>query len=344
MGVKVKMSKLRMAIGYGATCAGCDFSILDFDEKIEALSEKIEIVFWPIAMDFKEKDLESFPDGHIDISLFHGPIRTEAHAHMAHLLRKKSKILIAFGSCACFGGIPALADLWNREEIFKVIYKTTPTTENPNGILPKKEISVDGVKLTLPEFYDYAVPLDSIVDVDYYVPGCPPEIELMEKVLNAIDEYVKYHKLPPKGYVFAGDTTLCEECGREKPDVIVVKKFYRPYEIIPDPNKCLLAQGIICLGPVTRSGCGAKCTKANIGCRGCMGPTDKIIDPGAKALSYIASIAGADSEPELGEEGLSKILESIVDPLGTFYRFTLPLSPYVKVSRRLNHNGEENKK
>jgi len=329
------MSKVKIAIGYGATCAGCDFSILDLDERIAEISEKIEIVFWPIATDFKEKDLQQMPDKSIDIALYHGNVRTEEHLQIAKLLRQKSKILIAFGACACFGGIPSLADLWNKEEIFKVVYKTTPSTINPENKVPTKEYLINGVKITLPEFYDYALPLDSVVDVDYYAPGCPPPVSTTEMLLKTIDEYVKYGKLPPKGYVFAGQSTLCEECDREKPETITIKKFYRPHEIVPDPKKCLLAQGIICLGPVTRSGCGARCIKANMGCRGCMGPTEKVIDPGAKALSYIASLAGVDSESELGEEGLAKILEDIVDPLGTFYRFTLPMSAYLKFGRRL---------
>ena len=100
--------KIKLSIGLGSTCAGCDIAILDLKEKIFDLVALADIVFWPTAMDFKLKDLERFKENEIDISLYHGTVRTSEHEHIAHLLRKRSKVMIAFGSCACFGGIPGL--------------------------------------------------------------------------------------------------------------------------------------------------------------------------------------------------------------------------------------------
>ncbi|MGC9778512.1 MAG: hypothetical protein HZR80_04660 [Candidatus Heimdallarchaeota archaeon] len=163
------------------------------------------------------------------------------------------------------------------------------------------------------------------VDVDYYVPGCPPVRDQWLVLIDIITNFIKNGELPPKGTVVAGDKARCEECGREKPDEIVINKFFRPYEINPDPKICLLAQGLICMGPATRAGCGNQCTgDANMPCRGCFGPAPEVDNPGLKMLSAIASIAGAKKEDELGEAGLKKLVDQVVDPFGTFYRFAVP--------------------
>jgi F420-non-reducing hydrogenase small subunit len=113
----------------------------------------------------------------------------------------------------------------------------------------------------------------------------------------------------------------------------------------PDPEKCLLAQGIICLGPATRAGCGGQCTLgANQPCRGCFGPAPEVNDPGIKMLSAIASIAGAKKENELGEEGLKKLMDQVVDPFGTFYRFAVPqIMMHMKKKKQSKENEEASK-
>ena len=171
--------KIKLAIGLGATCAGCDIAILDLNEKILDLASLADIVFWPTAMDFKLSELEEIETKEIDISLYHGTIRTSEHEHIAHLLREKSKVMIAFGSCSCFGGIPGLCNLTNKEEIFETAYKETPSTVNPEFITPQTKISQNGHELTLPELYNDGKALSQIVDVDYYLPGCPPSVEIL---------------------------------------------------------------------------------------------------------------------------------------------------------------------
>ena len=93
-----------------------------------------------------------------------------------------------------------------------------------------------------------------------------------------------------------------------------------------DPEKCFLELGIICLGPVTRSGCGETCINANMPCRGCFGPTKEVVDQGAKGLLAIASILGIAGEEKITEEEVRKLVDGFVDPAGTFYRFSLPAS------------------
>jgi len=100
-----------------------------------------------------------------------------------------------------------------------------------------------------------------------------------------------------------------------------VQAFRRPHQALIDPELCLLAQGLVCLGPATRAGCAAACPGGNMPCTGCMGPTSNVIDYGAKALSAIASVLDADDEDEIA----ARVAE-IADPVGTFYRYSLPAS------------------
>jgi len=220
------------------------------------------------------------------------------------------------------GGIPGLANFWVRSDIFDRIYKRVPTVANPEGVVPQQVVEMDGYKLTLPEFYDTVKTLDQTIPVDYYLPGCPPPPDL---IMDAIETILK-RELPEKGTVLAPDKALCDTCPRNetKPEKLSIKDIKRPHEVIIDPEKCFLAQGIICLGPVTRSGCGERCINANMPCRGCMGPTSEVRDQGAKAVSFIASILGVEDEEKLSEEEVQKLIDKIVDPAGTFYRFSLP--------------------
>lgn len=317
------MEKVKLALYWGATCGGCDVAVLDINEKILDVAAIADIVLWPVAMDFKYADVEAMEDGSIDVTIYNGAIRNEENEHIAKLLRQKSKAMIAFGSCACFGGIPGLGNVANRKQIFEVAYRETPSTVNPEFVTPQTWLQVDGKGLSLPEFYDTVHSLDQVVDTDYYVPGCPPAVERIEDAVGIIAKFAETGELPPKGAVVASEKPLCDECPLEKEEK-KVKRIYRPYEIVPDPEKCLLEQGILCMGPATRGGCGARCINANMACRGCMGPTEAIRDHGAATLSAIASVLGVEDETSLSEEELSSLLEGIKDPLGTFYRFTLP--------------------
>ena len=316
------MGKPKFAFYWCASCGGCEETVLDLNEKILEVVDKIDIVFWPVALDFKRKDIEAMKEGEIDVAFINGAIRTSEQEEMAKLLREKAKLVVAFGACAQLGGIPGLANFWVRSDIFDRIYKKVPTVANPEGVVPQQVVKMDGYKLTLPEFYDTVKTLDQTIPVDYYLPGCPPPPDL---IMDAIETILK-GELPEKGTVLAPDKALCDTCPRNetKPEKLSIKDIKRPHEVIIDPEKCFLAQGIICLGPVTRSGCGERCINANMPCRGCMGPTSEVRDQGAKAVSFIASILGVEDEEKLSEEEVQKLIDKIVDPAGTFYRFSLP--------------------
>ena len=318
------MAKPKVAFYWCASCGGCEETVVDLNEDILKVVDAVDIVLWPVALDFKKKDVEALKDGEIAASFINGAIRLEEQEEMVKLLRRKSGLVVAFGACAHLGGIPGLGNFWNRDTIFQRVYKEVPTVENPKGITPQEKTKVAEGELTLPEFYDTVKTLNQTIDVDYYLPGCPPPPDLIMKAVTAILK----GELPEKGAVLAPNKAQCDTCPRAetKPEKLSIAEVRRPWQIKLDPEKCFLDQGIICMGPATRSGCGETCIRANQPCRGCFGPVDGVVDQGAKALSMIASILGLEGEGVMAEEEVKKLIDGIADPAGTFYRFSLPAS------------------
>jgi F420-non-reducing hydrogenase small subunit len=313
--------KLQLAFYWAASCGGCEIAVLDINEKILDVIALADILFWPVAIDTKYKDVEAMEDNSVDVCFFNGAIRTTEQEHLAKLLRKKAKVLVAFGACAVNGGIPGLANVANCEEVFNVAYLNNPSTENPKKITPKTSVKVKEGTLTLPEFYDTVKSLDQVVDVDYFLPGCPPTPDMIMTAVGAIAE----NKLPPKGSIIAPLKSVCDECRFEKSEK-KIKQIKRVYELEKFEEKCLLEQGIICMGPATRGGCNARCLDANMPCTGCGGPTPNSFDQGAKMISALASILGLEGEEKMNDEEVDKLIEQVVDVIGTFYKYTLPTS------------------
>jgi F420-non-reducing hydrogenase small subunit len=311
--------KPKFAMYWAASCGGCEIAVLNTHKKILDLDANFEVVFWPVAMDAKYKDVEAMEDGSILVTLFNGGIRNDENEHIAKLLRQKSKILVSFGSCACEGCIPGLANLSPVSELVQTAFNTI-TTDNPNEIYPRTSFDVPEGELHIPKLEPILRPLDQVVDVDYYMPGCPPEshqiadvIDLLVKVVNGQAE------LPPKGTVIGvGHSTVCDECPRAR-NVKMIKAFKRIQDIAPvDPILCILEQGVPCNGPATRSGCNARCPQAGAQCIGCYGPAEGVMDYGARLITAFSSVIDA-REPE----EIEKILDGIPDPTGQVYRFNL---------------------
>ena len=324
------MAKPKLALYWAASCGGCEITIVDIEEKILDVANFFDIVFWPCVMDFKYKDVEAMDDGEIDLTLFNGAIRTSENEELAKLLRSKSKLLVAFGSCAHEGCIPGLSNFYDKKSTYNYVFNESPSLEEASkGVYPQTETSMPEGKIDIPEFYDTVKTLDQTVDVDYYIPGCPPQSFQVIAVIEAVIDILSNGKeLPPKGTILgATDKTCCDECPRERKEK-KIKEFFRPHEIIPDENECLLDQGILCLGPATRGGCSALCVQANIPCRGCYGSPANVRDQGAKMISALSSVIDATTPEEV-----NKILEKIADPLGTFYRFSLPGSTFRRVQK-----------
>jgi F420-non-reducing hydrogenase small subunit len=312
-------TKPKVAFYWCASCGGCEEAVVDLAEDILVVVESVEIVLWPCAMDFKRSDLELLPDNSIVATLLNGAIRTSEQEEMARLLRRKSRLLVAYGACAQMGGIPGLANQFSKEQLVDFVFQQSPTVQNETRTRPQSGFKSNGHALQLPRLRSVVRALDQVVEVDYYIPGCPPTPKITHEAFAAILS----GNLPPKGTVLAPDTALCEQCPRKssKPVDLNISGFQRPHLTSINPEKCLLAQGVVCLGPATRAGCEAACIQGGMPCTGCFGPTSRVRDQGAKALSCLcANIAPKDPE-EIGES-----LSGIPDPLGTFYRYGLAKS------------------
>jgi len=311
--------KHKFAMYWADSCGGCEIAVLNIHEKILDFDANFEVVFWPVAMDAKYKDVEVMEDKSILLTLFNGAIHSEEHEHVAKLLRQKSQLLVAFGSCACEGCIPALINLSSKEDFFNTVFETI-STENPEHIRPEMVVSVAEGDITIPEMYKVVRTLDQVVPVDYYMPGCPPESPQIAAVIDLVIQALKGEaELPPAGSVIgAGNSTVCDDCPRER-NVKKITKFVRIQEIAEvDPDLCLLEQGIPCNGPATRNGCGALCPSAGAQCIGCYGPAEGVIDYGSRLMTAFASVIDSNDP-----EAIEKILDTLPDPAGQFYRFSM---------------------
>ncbi len=312
-------TKPKFAMYWASSCGGCEIAVLNTHEKILDVDANFDVVFWPVAMDAKYHDVEAMEDGSILLTLFNGGIRNDENEHIAKLLRQKSKILVAFGSCACEGCIPGLANLSPVGDIVRTAFNTI-TTDNPNAIYPRTSYDVPEGELHIPTLSRIVRPLDQVVGVDYFMPGCPPESHQIAAVIDLVIKVVKGEaELPPKGSVIGcGDSTVCDECPRAR-NVKFIKEFKRIQDVAPvDPTLCLLEQGIPCNGPATRSGCTARCPQAGAQCIGCYGPADGVMDYGARLITAFSSVIDANTPEEI-----EHILDGIPDPTGQVYRFNL---------------------
>ena len=315
------MSKLKAAFYWGASFGGCEIAVLDINERILELVQHVDIVFWPVAMDIKYKDVEAFPDGYVDVTFFNGSVRNSEQEHMAKLLRAKSKVLVAFGACAYEGSVPGLANLHDSKEILNHVYRELGDGKSGSHV-PKPESAVKEGTLHIPVFYDTVKTLDQTVEVDYYLPGCPPPVDLINKALDAI----LTGDLPPKGSILAPLPAVCAECPRKRENKKITA-IHRVYDLVPDPERCLMEQGIICMGMATRSGCGAQCLKVDMPCTGCGGATPNQSDIGTGMMTALASILNLDKEPgTYTEEEVMELIAQIKDPAGIFYMYSLPAS------------------
>jgi F420-non-reducing hydrogenase small subunit len=313
--------KPKFAMYWAASCGGCEIAVLNTHEVILDVDANFEVVFWPVAMDAKYKDVEAMEDGAITLCLFNGAIRNDENEEMAHLLRRKSKLLVAFGSCACEGCIPGLANLYSKQAMIDTAFSTV-TTDNPQDLRPLIAYDMPEGRIEIPYIYDSVRTLGQVVRVDYSMPGCPPESHQIAAVVRlVIDALHGQAALPPSGSVIgAGTSTVCDECQRMRSEKMI-NEFRRMATYQPNPSQCLLEQGILCSGMATRSGCDARCPTANMPCIGCYGPAAGVADQGARMMSAVASVIGSNDPKEI-----RAIMNGIVDPAGTFYRFSLPSS------------------
>jgi F420-non-reducing hydrogenase small subunit len=311
-------TKPKIAICWLGGCGGCDESVVDINETLLSVADSADLVLWPVALDHKYHHIEAMKDAEITLSILNGNVRNSDQEEVAKLLRQKSQLVLAFGACACFGGTPGLANLGTKKDILDWVYRDAPTVVNPKGNYPSTQTQIDDMELTLPELYDKVYTLDEIIPVDFYLPGCPPPPYLIVNAVMAVLE----NKLPPRGSTLAPRRALCDTCKRNitKPTRLKIREINRIHMVEADPGICFLSQGLLCLGPATRGGCGESCININVPCRGCFGPVEGVKDGGAKTIAAITALLDAHTDNDA-----QKLIDQLLDPVGYIYRFSLPM-------------------
>ncbi|MCF8126903.1 MAG: hypothetical protein K9N10_00165 [Deltaproteobacteria bacterium] len=317
------MPNKKIAIFTATGCRACENAILDIHYQVSPLAHCADIVFWPYVSGSGWRDLENQDD--IDVCFFAGAISTAGDRQAALKLREKSRMMVACGACAAFGGIPGLANITR--------------SETDGGQQRHEEGKQEKPELPPPPLEPRVSALSEIVKADYFVPGCPPPQNFLwaaiqslvcegtsparltfaaSRLPEAISQAISAGILPPKGSIFAGEKAVCATCSRVKEEkrFEAYKRSYQDYEA---SGRCLLEQGLLCQGITTRGGCGGLCTAMGQPCRGCFGKAENIFDPGAKMVSAVSSTFDSEDAKEI-----EATVDDFVDLLGTFYRYTLP--------------------
>jgi F420-non-reducing hydrogenase small subunit len=222
---------VRFAVLQLSGCAGCEVSLLNAGEWVD----QYRLVYMPLV-------ISSYDVPKVDVLLVSGGVRTDEDLYNLRRAARRTDRLVAVGTCAISGGVASLGD---RDDV-RDLFLTQANRRHVPRLLPRCH------------------PIDAMVEVDTYVPGCPPTPGLFMAVL--------FH--PPD---FRPAKLVCRECGRKK------LKEMRPThltgfqrgQVLPDV--CLINQGYLCIGSSTRGGCGAPCPRAGHPCVGCRGPSDALI-------------------------------------------------------------------
>ncbi len=258
--------KILVAEEWLHSCSGCEISILNTGAGLLELFELMDIVHMPVLMDHKlcgqlgDNEQLSIPKA--DVGIISGGVAHKEHLETLLEMRKQCTTLIGLGTCASHGGIPAMANQWSTQQFLTTVF-STPSTDSCS--VPEMEV---------PAFLDRVYAIDEKVAVDILVPGCPPAPDTIKDVLTAVIQGTDLN-LPAK--------SVCDTCPtlrRGKGETGTVHRFVDNAEYQPDQPlaemRCLLEQGLLCMGPVTAAGCSRQgapqCISARVPCRGCFGP------------------------------------------------------------------------
>ena len=253
--------KAKISTEWLSGCAGCHVSVVDLHEKLLNLVESAEFVRVPILMDEK-----GYPEA--DVGIVEGAVRSEHDREALLKMRKSVKTLIAFGSCAVYGGPSGIGWLYDSDVVINRVYgegpTNTPGDRLDDGVVPLEK----GV-----------VPIDEVVDVDLYLPGCPPHPYFIASAIST----ALGTKAPP-----LTGKTVCADCNRKmkKQEGVQLQKGAVTAN---DPDMCFLSQGVVCLGSVTLNRCLTPCPGKGITCTGCNGASlDVITEPHLDIRSLVA--------------------------------------------------------
>jgi F420-non-reducing hydrogenase small subunit len=260
-----KRERATVAIISLSTCAGCSAVFLDQGVLSEVL-ETADIVYCPMLM-----DQDRIPE--VDVALVDGAVRLKEDEEKLEEARMKSRFLVAWGTCASFGGIPAHANRYELEDLIQETYghATDAYAYYLSGVrgVEQSTYQEEGIAL-LRRAYE----LDDFVRVDYYVPGCPPMPGLLVQFLGELT-----------GQSLKGAKPIvCAECGRRptKTEVTSLEAF--PSD--DDGRACFHSLGVLCMGFLTKGGCDAVCTRNGLPCWGCRGPAEVALKRMASGDSF----------------------------------------------------------
>jgi F420-non-reducing hydrogenase small subunit len=334
------VAKKKIAICSATGCRACENAVLDIHHHLSPLSRWADVSFWPYALGSQWEELDRIEK--LDVCFFSGAIRTESDREAATKLRAKSTLMVACGACAAYGGLPSLENLSVQAQSRE----------------PSKTLSEKDKGFPLPGLEERVSALSQVIDVDFFVPGCPPTLSFLwtafQSVVTAgqcsvrlsfstfrlpeiVARSIESGVLPPRGTIFSGERAVCASCSRVK-ERKQFRSVLRPSQKDAEASRCLLEQGYLCLGIVSREGCGGLCTAAGLPCRGCFGKTDAVLDPGAKMVSAVGSTFDSDDPKEI-----DSIVEDFVDLKGTIYRYTAASQCLMlSTPKRISHdNGND---
>jgi F420-non-reducing hydrogenase small subunit len=290
------MSKPTLATIALGGCEGCHMSLVDSHEGLLGVLDLVDLVYSPFS------GPDEFPRK-VDVVMVEGAVQNDEDLRRLRQAREAATTLVAVGSCAVLGGIGGLRNLSSLSDVLAAAFGENA---EKSELLPTLEENVHAIS--------------DFVDVDASLPGCAPETKLLVQALTAIATGEPF-ELPKRN--------LCDQCHRVKSAMLhhsaefVSDSVYALMELDEiDPDACLLEQGVMCMGPMTREGCGAKCTAANVPCRGCMGPSRLDFEQGGKAVDALAAVLPA---------GAIMYMEDLI---GTGYRFSMPVSVFPAALKR----------
>ena len=244
---------VKVAFMQGSDCWGCHQSLLDNHLGLLPVLPALEFVYWPAVVDFKLDSLKARPDGDVLVGFCEGSLRTQADIENAKLMRQKCALIIAFGSCACYGNVHGMANQWSVGELTDRKFNTVESKSSGGGT-PTQHV---------PPFTEKLVPTDAVIKVDAYMSGCPPR---PEQIVSAVAFLLGQKPFP------MNDLAYCNDCAIK--------------------DACLLDKDVLCFGPITSMGCATKCTSAGNPCVGCMGPSKTVAGQQVKQLTKMTKKLG----------------------------------------------------
>ena len=244
------MSKVRVSFEWLSGCSGCEIGTVDLHERLLGVLDSLDLVRLPILMDER-----GYPEA--DLGIVTGALRTEHDVECLRRMRQSCEKLLAFGICAVYGGPQGAADAHTLSEICDSVYRNNPTTAT-------HEVPTEG----LPKLLEGGVrPVNSEVEVDLYLPGCPPHPYYIAQALSAIVR---------GGVPEFGAHNVCFRCNRRMHQS-EVGEIRSPRSLTPADDVCWLSQGVLCMGSATLDRCLAPCPQRGVPCTGCAGPSEHIV-------------------------------------------------------------------